>query len=121
MSSRPTKGRRFRQAWWAIVRSVARESKTYHTLNVAHGAQDRPVVVTTSSLAAERTGAFAMCVPCRSNACEHALFVAECVTMGVTTIGAEAHRDSMPLPTEPPPDLEQWSVTDDGRDEERND
>lgn len=97
-----------RADWWAIVRSRETARKTYHYLNVA-GKHDRHVVVTTAG-AQQTRGAFMMCIDCRSNVCEHALFVAECVTMGVTSLGTAAPPDAAPLPDTPPDDLEQWSI-----------
>lgn len=112
MRLKATKGRTKRQPWWAITHSRDVGRKTYHYLNVA-GKRDRAIVVTTSRLDVGR-GAFAMCVNCVTTDCDHARFVAECLTMGVTTIGEERHRDSAPPPAEPPADLEQWR----GHDEE---
>lgn len=102
-----------RKPWWAIARSDVRARKTYHYLNVA-GKRDRAICVTTAALDAGGTGAFAMCINCKSNTCEHAVFVAECVTMGVATIGEERHRDSAPPPSDAPVDIEHFhGATDD--------
>lgn len=99
-----------RRDWWAIVRSRETDRKTYHYLNVA-GTGERQIVVTTAG--AEQTrGAFVMCIDCRSNSCEHAAFVAECVTMGVATLGTET-RDAAPVPDRPPDDLDTFHTGED--------